>query len=254
MTGADLGIGAGGTTAYERAALGLPSVMLTLAENQRGIARLLTKAGAAVDAGPFDDGLALRLRALLPAILSDSAARVRLGTAAAGMIDGRGGLRIMVESVEPIASKEGTLIRLRLAKVDDEAWLLDLQRQPCTRLYSRRPAIPSADEHHRWMNATLADPDRLLLIIEREGQAAGMIRLDRKPDEGGAPRHEIAIAVDSQRNGTGLGGAALRLLRNLMPGAVFDAGILPGNDRSLALFKHAGFVALPGDLYRSTPA
>ncbi len=43
MTKADLAIGAAGSSAYERAVLGLPTVMVTLADNQRGICGLFER-------------------------------------------------------------------------------------------------------------------------------------------------------------------------------------------------------------------
>ncbi len=48
MTDSDLAIGAAGGTAWERCCLGLPSIQLVLAENQRGIGQSLQASGAAV--------------------------------------------------------------------------------------------------------------------------------------------------------------------------------------------------------------
>ena len=47
MADSDLAIGAAGTTSWERCCLGLPTIMLVLAENQRKIAEALYEAGAA---------------------------------------------------------------------------------------------------------------------------------------------------------------------------------------------------------------
>jgi len=54
MAGADLAVGAGGTTSWERAWLGLPAVIVSIAENQREIARGLAQAGAVIDLGPHE--------------------------------------------------------------------------------------------------------------------------------------------------------------------------------------------------------
>ena len=81
----------------------------------------------------------------------------------------------------------------------------------------------------------------------------GSVRLDRLPDQGGIARHEVAIAIDPTQYGQGIGSAALRLVRPLMPGAVLDATILPKNKVSRALFKGAGYAAVSGNLYRSMP-
>ena len=47
MTSCDLAIGAGGSTTWERCALGVPSILLVLAENQRNIAIFMAQASAA---------------------------------------------------------------------------------------------------------------------------------------------------------------------------------------------------------------
>ena len=48
MANADLAIGAAGATTWERCCLGVPTLMIVLAENQELIANLIEKAGAAV--------------------------------------------------------------------------------------------------------------------------------------------------------------------------------------------------------------
>jgi UDP-2,4-diacetamido-2,4,6-trideoxy-beta-L-altropyranose hydrolase len=253
MTNADLAIGASGSTAYERAVVGLPSILVTVADNQRGIARRMTEGEAALDGGALDRGLVTRLRALVESLLSDPDLRRRLAQAASALVDGRGALRIALAILDDDTAKDGAHIRLRLAQIEDENWLLDLQRQPQTRRYSRNPAVPSAEEHHNWIKRTLADPDKLLFIVEADYVSVGTVRLDRLADEDGLARHEVAIAIHPDFYDRGFGLAALRFVRALVPGAVLDATVFPENRASLALFSSAGFIALAPDLYRNRP-
>ncbi len=95
MTNADLAIGAPGASAYERAVLGLPTILVTLAENQRGIARMMGDAKAAVDGGMLDDGFVPRLRRAVERLLADSGARKRLSEAASALVDGRGATMVL---------------------------------------------------------------------------------------------------------------------------------------------------------------
>jgi UDP-2,4-diacetamido-2,4,6-trideoxy-beta-L-altropyranose hydrolase len=95
MSYADLAIGAPGASAYERAVLGLPSILVTLADNQRGIARLMEEAGAAADGGVIDDGFAPRLGRIVERLLADGWARTRMAQAASALIDGRGAMMIL---------------------------------------------------------------------------------------------------------------------------------------------------------------
>ncbi len=66
MAGSDLVVGAAGGTAWERACLGVPSIIVLLAENQEPGAAALQAAGAARVVGKVED-----IRALFPKILDE---------------------------------------------------------------------------------------------------------------------------------------------------------------------------------------
>jgi len=253
MTNADLAIGAPGATAYERAVLGLPTILITLADNQRGVAQLMAESGAAVVAGTLDGGFVVRMRKLVGSLLADYGSRVHMAKVAAMHFDGRGPLRIMLEILDGVSAKDGAPIRLRLAEAEDEIPLLRLQSQPCMRRHFRNPAVPSASEHHRWMVRSIADPGRLLLVVEAKDKLVGILRLDRLPDQDGTPRYEIAVAVDSIYANRGIGGAALALGRRLNPQAIFEAEIAPKNVASQRAFASAGFKPAGNNLYRYGP-
>lgn len=55
MTEADLAIGAGGGTTWERCCMGLPSIMISTAENQAHSAAIIEKSGAAIFLGSHTD-------------------------------------------------------------------------------------------------------------------------------------------------------------------------------------------------------
>lgn len=96
MTESDLAIGAAGATSWERCCLGLPTVLVVLADNQRSVARGLAEAGAAV---VLERGAALEQ--VLPEIMTDlmtSPERLReLSTAASRIVDGRGTAKLVAE-------------------------------------------------------------------------------------------------------------------------------------------------------------
>lgn len=92
LADADLAIGAAGGSAWERCCLGLPSLLLVLADNQRSGTQALTDAGAALSLGSVA-GLA----AHLPAALQQLALPGRLqaaSSAAAAITDGQGAARV----------------------------------------------------------------------------------------------------------------------------------------------------------------
>jgi UDP-2,4-diacetamido-2,4,6-trideoxy-beta-L-altropyranose hydrolase len=95
MTQSDLAVGAAGASAFERAALGLPSILLTLADNQLGISRFLTQVGAAIDCGRLDEKFSARLAELVTSLATDGPKRIRMAERASQLVDGQGAGRIV---------------------------------------------------------------------------------------------------------------------------------------------------------------
>lgn len=90
---ADLSIGAAGGTSWERSCLGLPAVLVILAENQIASAIALEESGAATK---IDD--AGQLRATLPSViaaLSDPGRLAQMSRAAAAITNGTGALKVV---------------------------------------------------------------------------------------------------------------------------------------------------------------
>jgi spore coat polysaccharide biosynthesis predicted glycosyltransferase SpsG/RimJ/RimL family protein N-acetyltransferase len=249
---ADLAIGAPGTSSFERAVLGLPAILVPLADNQRFIAAAFAASGAAeiLPVEILDDADAFGGR--IAALAHDPERRHIMSQRAASVTDGRGRQRLLLAIAGEAVSRPGRVTRLRLAEPEDEGWLLDLQRQEPTRRYALNPSIPSACEHAAWFVRVLDDTSRLLAIIEVDGASTGMLRLDR--GSAAEPSFEISIAVDSARHGEGIGAAALALARRLAPSADLVATVKPENRPSLALFAAAGYRPDGDNRYRCRAA
>jgi spore coat polysaccharide biosynthesis predicted glycosyltransferase SpsG len=90
MADSDLAIGAAGATSWERCCLGVPTITLVLAENQRKIAEALTQSGAAYmfDASALESQQLIATEHLEPQSLS------ALSHAAAAITDGLGAAKV----------------------------------------------------------------------------------------------------------------------------------------------------------------
>lgn len=100
---AGIAIGAGGSSSWERCVLGLPTLLLVLADNQIPAAVALAEAGAvlALDVAEVDaafDALAARL-------LGDDDLRFGLSRAAAAVCDGKGAERVAARLIQVIAGR-----------------------------------------------------------------------------------------------------------------------------------------------------
>lgn len=90
ITRADLCVGAGGSSVWERACLGLPTVTLILADNQRDMAMKLDAAGVTVALDARWPGLETRLSDAVARLVRDDALRAGLSARSAALCDGLG--------------------------------------------------------------------------------------------------------------------------------------------------------------------
>jgi UDP-2,4-diacetamido-2,4,6-trideoxy-beta-L-altropyranose hydrolase len=99
---ADLAFGAGGSSAWERCVLGLPSVTLILADNQRENTLALAAAGASL-ALEVNGALSARLGEAFQSLIISDKRRARMSQAAARLCDGQGGERVAARVLGLIA-------------------------------------------------------------------------------------------------------------------------------------------------------
>lgn len=240
MAWADVAIAAGGTTSWERCLLGLPSLVLVLAENQATIARQLQQVGAA-DAVAVDE-----LVSALEALLVDAARREKMTQAGQRLVDGFGVGRV-VEAM-------GTVLTLAQATAEHSRLIWQWANQPSTRSASFESAAIPWEGHQQWYAAKLADPRCMLLLLQTgAGQPIGMVRIDEAEDSG-----TISINLVEQSHRRGLGTQAIRLASRRFfqerPANRIHAYIRPDNVASLRAFTKAGYKEVDRTTVKGQPA
>jgi UDP-2,4-diacetamido-2,4,6-trideoxy-beta-L-altropyranose hydrolase len=230
MMNADIAVGAGGTTSWERCALGLPTVLIRLAQNQDSVASRLDAAGAAVDAGPAEQLDLAALSALIRDLAADPARRQLMSDRASALVDGRG--------VERVAHHlDG--VRVRRATIADVRLLWGWANDPETRAASLQPAPIPYPDHVRWLRDQLADRSCLLLIGENGVGPLGQVRFDCRENEA-----EVSISVAPEHRGTVgrlLLETGVRRFRQRSPQTTLLARVKIDNEASRHMFERAGF-------------
>lgn len=94
MVEADVAVGGGGGTSWERCCMGLPSLIICLADNQRFIASTLRDSGAARLVGDLETVTCEGVAAALRALAHSGADRLRCSQIAASVVDGNGADRV----------------------------------------------------------------------------------------------------------------------------------------------------------------
>lgn len=231
MASADLAIGAAGSTTWERCALGLPTIIVQIADNQAGIARALSDAGAALDPGPlFAQDFAHNLQAALAAAQSRMSA---ISERTADICDGDGTARVVAKLCPPTVS-------FRAAKRGDSrrVWEWRAAVDPDFNINSDQTDFL---RHDRWFCRAIDSSDRQFRIMMLGDLACGYLRLDRIGDS----RARVSICLSPDTRGQGLGSYLLEEAKAL---AVkhsitrLDAEIHPRNIASRRVFDRAGYI------------
>lgn len=95
MARADLSIGASGATTWERCCLGLPSLVVTLADNQTQIARNIDSYGAAIYIGPKEIVSVDVIFNEISALIDNPHKFLQLSNVAYALVDGLGAARVL---------------------------------------------------------------------------------------------------------------------------------------------------------------
>ena len=240
---ADLAIGAGGATTWERTCLKLPSLVVTIAANQQPFAEALDNAGYVKLLGDADSVSAKQISSELISHISRQ--RQHCKNAGEDLTDGMGASRLAVAMLGP-----KTPIKLRLAGEDDEALLLRWANDTQVRnnSFSREQIAPS--DHHHWFIKALADSERLLLIaLAGNDVPVGQIRFDRQQIPSCKDVYEamVDLSIDRCARGHGLATEIVHLgliakEQQWGPGTKAVAEVLTTNAASNACFKRAGFI------------
>ncbi|WP_286880524.1 UDP-2,4-diacetamido-2,4,6-trideoxy-beta-L-altropyranose hydrolase [Sphingomonas sp.] len=246
----DLQIGAGGTSSYERACIGVPTIAVVLAENQLTVVPILSRLGIVLGATMPDvaaTGLlagAEDLARVATDLIAVPDARRAMAERSQQLVDGRGAERVALSLMA-----DG--LTLRPAVPADAAMLHAWRDDPSTRAVStNRGAIAYAD-HLAWFAGVLASPTRRLFVAMVGALPVGAIRFDLNEDEA----WEISLYTDPALQGMGLGKRMLEAGEAAIVGAddrgvVFHARVEPGNRASMRMFERASYRARPDRLYK----
>jgi UDP-2,4-diacetamido-2,4,6-trideoxy-beta-L-altropyranose hydrolase len=231
MAAADLAIGAGGGSTWERCCVGLPCLTMSLAKNQEELVRDSARAGLLyAPSVAFSDpvGLARHLHALL----ENSPLLTSLSLRCLKLVDGRGTQRVL--------RAMGVMnVAVRPAILADAGPLFEWRNHASIREVSRTANALDWSGHQSWVASVLADSDRVLLIGEVAALPVGVVRFDVSNDTA-----EVSIYMVPGQEGRGYGTELLMVAegwfsRHRPEVHILEAEILGGNDAARNLFRRA---------------
>lgn len=233
MTMADLAIGAGGTTTWERACLGLPTIGIGLSSNQVPILKALGEAQHLKYIGTAKTVTIEGIRCAVTNAMEDIK---NVGTGE-NLTDGWGAYRIYMAMFGPEKS-----LYLRSAKAQDEGILLEWANDPSVRKNCFSDSSIESEAHKEWFKKGLNSRDRLHMIAMMGECPVGQIRFDKGRNQ----IAKVSISIDRCARGHGLSkqivSKGLQLVGRKWGNDIeIEAEVLADNKASNKCFEGLGF-------------
>ncbi|MDU9033841.1 UDP-2,4-diacetamido-2,4,6-trideoxy-beta-L-altropyranose hydrolase [Pseudomonas corrugata] len=238
MLEADLFIGAGGGTSWERAAIGLPTICIAVSNNQQANGEAMASLGAHIYLGAREQVSVEQLRQAIGFVVDNLGLRISLAERSRQLVDGLGAQRVA-------ATLAGALLQVRRATQADSRLLFDGRNAEAVRRVSLDTSMIDWNRHCQWLRASLVNTQRLLLIGETTDGPVGALRYDLQGTE-----VLVSIYLFENRMGKGWGRALLErgelvAIAHWPELRSFTAQVQPENKASLSLFRRAGFIQSP---------
>ena len=175
MSIADLAIGAGGTTSWERMCLGVLSIVVSIAENQISACEKLGRDGLVTYLGAQPS---LKPGAIKNAVIEAKTKfvswfdQIEKGQI---LVDGRGCERV----AEVMCPSDESKLSVRLAKSDDCVEFFNWANDPAVREQSLSTSTIQWLDHKKWFFEKISSSSSEMYVMEADGLPVGQVRFEK---------------------------------------------------------------------------
>ncbi|VAW71373.1 hypothetical protein MNBD_GAMMA12-1328 [hydrothermal vent metagenome] len=236
MANADVALGAGGTSTSERLAMGLPSIVVTVADNQVDSIKDLDHDGYLVWIGSADNVCEEIIQVSLLAVIRSPSLGKTQSLSAQKLVSPNGCELVAKLIVEGLDAE--TLI-IRKANPDDCLLYWHWASDPVVRKNAFNIENISWESHQVWFAKQLDNSDAILFLIESEYGPVGQVRF-KNVDSVFMISYSIGRVFRGFGLGRGLLEKAISTLRLSYTGIVFG-DVKNTNIASKIIFKQLGF-------------
>jgi UDP-2,4-diacetamido-2,4,6-trideoxy-beta-L-altropyranose hydrolase len=247
IASADVAVAAAGTTSWEMCFLGLPALLLVLADNQLGVADKLNEQGIMVNLGRAHEVAQSFIATELRKLADSPVRRREMSERGRALVDGRGAERV-------VSALKRESLCIRLVAQEDCKLLWEWANDPVARASAFSAETISWDDHSVWFRQKLSDRNcRIFVALDASGLPAGQVRIERTVSQA-----DIDISIDGRFRGVGYASRLIELASD-RAFAEWDLGQLnafvkPENVASAKAFERAGFRVVATVTVKGQPA
>ncbi len=235
MAQADLAIGAGGSTTWERLSLQLPSITVTIAENQHSFTEELHEQGLIERIGDGHSVTVENLRQALQGYLC-SYSNLSEGSPQPELVDGKGTARVTYCLCKGISPKDWLI---RQATMADCALYWHWANDPVVRQQAFSKEQIQWEDHVSWFEEKVHDEKTMLVLVVSQLGPVGQVRFEYFQQQA-----KISYSIGRAMRGFGL---AKHLMKQAI--AFFQshhslglyAEVKPTNLKSVKVFEELNF-------------
>jgi UDP-2,4-diacetamido-2,4,6-trideoxy-beta-L-altropyranose hydrolase len=237
MVAADLCIGGCGTATWERCYLGLPSIVLVLAENQRKIAENLDDEGAIINLGWCQNVKDSSITECISELINNPGKVQSMTDNSRNLVDGEGVNRVC----DAMISKVSYIINLTKVEITDINDIFEWRNHPDIRRNFFNQELLSWEEHEKWFTTKLKDSNATVYMAYYKEIKVGTIRFESKDRV-----IKTSVMLNPLFLGKGLGSKVIKLgverfIMEKKPDMQIIAEIKKDNFTSIKAFTKAGF-------------
>ena len=238
MLSSDIAISAGGQTLCELARVGIPSIVISTAENQLLNIQGWQEKGFAKYIGEWNNSKTLDELEQSIHFFDNYKIRDQIYELSRQMIDGQGAKRIVKSILNNYLNNILILKKADINSIDD---IFSLSNDKVVRKNSLNQQQIRYEDHKKWFAEKIHSNDCLFLIAEIKSEFAGQIRFDIKESE-----IILNISIISSCRGLGIGEKitckGLNILKSEFPDTTaVNAYVRKENHASMRMFEKAGF-------------
>lgn len=242
MAEADIALGAGGSTTWERCCLGLPALITVTAENQNDLAEMGVRSGAMQVLGRWDEVTSEMITGKIEELLNHPEYLVEMSEKAMGLVDGLGAVKVagVIKSIKEEKMDMQRRLEYREVVKEDCDLLFEWVNESVTRKASFNKDKINYENHVKWFENRVESSLSQIIIFIESNIPIGQVRL-----ESDGCNVEIGISIGALARGKGFSVEMLTIARQyskkVFVGQPLIAHIKCENDKSINAFTRSGF-------------